>query len=120
MVGKMGHKACNLFASLPPHARAGLSAFMSGTLFLALFGLAFVLVGRRRCMSREERKERRRQRKEARRAAKNAYKAAKAAKRNARNTKEAEAGYAISTPSDNEEALPSYKDNETDALVERQ
>jgi predicted lipid-binding transport protein (Tim44 family) len=117
MLKGMGHKACNMFGSLPAHVRAGLSALMAGTLFLALCALVFH-IGRRGRISREERKARRQQRKDARRAAKAAYKATKAA----RSSKEAEAGFALAQDASEaeREALPSYKDNETDALIERQ
>jgi hypothetical protein len=111
MMGELS-KACDKFGSLPLHVRAGLATASSGTFILAVaFVVAFAI--RRGRMSRTDRKERRRQRKEARRAAKTAYKATKA-----RNAKEAEAGFAAAADPE-AEALPSYRDNETDALVER-
>ncbi|BEI83507.1 hypothetical protein CcaverHIS002_0401110 [Cutaneotrichosporon cavernicola] len=87
---KAGNKLCDALAELPPALRGFVVGALIGSMFQVLFSLVFLA--------------------EARKAAKAAYKANKAA----RKSKAAEAGY------DEEEALPSYAEGETDALVIRQ
>ncbi|BEJ14382.1 hypothetical protein CspHIS471_0401490 [Cutaneotrichosporon sp. HIS471] len=105
-----GHKLCDALAELPPALRGFVVGALIGSMLQVLFSLVFLAVRLRRRKSCEARRVRRAERKEARKAAKAAYKANKAA----RKSKAAEAGY------DEEEALPSYAEGETDALVVRQ
>lgn len=106
-----GYKVANALEELSPCARfvittaTLLSSFLVGVGLGRLIRLLFMR------KSREQRRAARKQRKEARKAAKAAYKAGKATK----TSKAVEAGY-----TDAEEALPSYGEAETDALVERQ
>jgi hypothetical protein len=108
---KAGHKLCDALKELPPALRGFVMGALIGSVFQVFFALIFLAIRIRRRGSCEARRARRAERKEARRAAKAAYKANKAAKK----SKAAEAGYA-----DEEEALPSYAEGETDALVVRQ
>ncbi|CAK9786962.1 hypothetical protein CC85DRAFT_328787 [Cutaneotrichosporon oleaginosum] len=108
-----GFKLCDALKELPPALRGFVLGALIGSILQVFFSLIFLAVRLRHRGSREARRARRAERKEARKAAKAAYKANKAARKT--QSKAAEAGYA-----DIEEALPSYAEGETDALVVRQ